>query len=404
MCRKVVVVLVLSSLLLISVKAQQQRGPDTRGGGGGQSSMNRGRPGSVFDRMPSGFGRIPYLSGKVMLQEGYPPPEPVTVELVCNGAVRRQVYTRSKGKFSLRLDNQGRDVADASAGGMGSYGPGGDDETTTALATVFGEGTANLSGCVLRAELPGFKSNQISLSNRSSSDGFNVGTIVLYRAADIPGTAISMRTLQAPKKARKAYEKAKKGLAKEKVNHPKVVKELKKAVEKYPEFSAAWYLLGQTLLHLKDRSGAREAFQRATASESTYIPPLFQLTVLEAQEAHWEEVAQLSRQLCELDPNLTAGHYYSGAADFYLGNMESAEGSLRKVESSDQVKVWPFTHYMLGMILARKGDYPSAAGEFRRFVGFGLTMSLTDKVKTLLGEWEEEGLIEQTNPPDAPEG
>src|ERR1022692_4843252 len=43
-----------------------------------------------------------FLSGKVMLEDGTPPPESVTIEKVCNGNPRAQGYTDSKGRFSFQ--------------------------------------------------------------------------------------------------------------------------------------------------------------------------------------------------------------------------------------------------------------------------------------------------------------
>src|SRR4051812_39428650 len=40
-----------------------------------------------------------FLSGRVMLDSGGPPPDAVTIERVCNGNPRAEAYTDSKGHF-----------------------------------------------------------------------------------------------------------------------------------------------------------------------------------------------------------------------------------------------------------------------------------------------------------------
>src|SRR5215472_9782714 len=68
-----------------------------------------------------------FLSGKVMLDDGTPPSEPVTIERVCNGNPHAEAYTDSKGRFSFQLGQsqgvlQDASMSNASDGRFGSYG------------------------------------------------------------------------------------------------------------------------------------------------------------------------------------------------------------------------------------------------------------------------------------------
>src|SRR5690242_16510024 len=55
-----------------------------------------------------------FISGKVTLDDGTPPPTDVVIERVCNGNPRAEAYTDSKGRFSFQLgQNQGM-IQDAS--------------------------------------------------------------------------------------------------------------------------------------------------------------------------------------------------------------------------------------------------------------------------------------------------
>ncbi len=60
-----------------------------------------------------------FLSGKVVLDDGTPPPEPVKIERVCNGVVRPEGYTDSKGRFSFQLGQNTSMMADASVSSAG---------------------------------------------------------------------------------------------------------------------------------------------------------------------------------------------------------------------------------------------------------------------------------------------
>jgi hypothetical protein len=65
----------------------------------------------------------------------------------------------------------------------------------------------DLFSCELRASLPGFRSDVVSLANRRFMDNPEVGTIVLHRLGNVEGLTISATTMAAPKDAKKAYDK-----------------------------------------------------------------------------------------------------------------------------------------------------------------------------------------------------
>ena len=271
--------------------AQQGRSPGGSGntsgrqsGGStqGRSGMSTGQQGS-FGRMGQQqqglnqpeFQRPVYLSGKVMLADGTPPGEPVTIERVCWGERRPETYTDSKGRFSFQLgDKHSLAFADAGTspasddafGGAGFNSGGFDSRRSPGAPAVSAFGRVDLSGCELRAVLPGYRSESVQLNQRSIFDKPDVGVIILHRIAKGHGISVSATSLAAPKQARKAYEKALKELRKkdaESRKPKKAAKELEKAVAAYPEYAAAWTLLGRTRLSINDKEGAREAFDKA---------------------------------------------------------------------------------------------------------------------------------------------
>src|SRR5690349_5671617 len=86
--------------------------------GGGAGATNPGTPpntpnipGTIPGQPQTPGQQLPYpeanrpifLSGKVVMDDGTKPPEPVAIERVCNGVVRREQFTDSKGHFSFQL-------------------------------------------------------------------------------------------------------------------------------------------------------------------------------------------------------------------------------------------------------------------------------------------------------------
>ena len=207
------------------------------------------------------------------------------------------------------------------------------------------------------------------------------------------GTATSLTVLSAPRKAKKAYQKARKELDKKEPNLSKTVKELDKAVKRYPEFAEAWDLLGQVRVMSKDQSGAREAFEKAIAAEPNYVNPYLSLARLCLIERHWEEAAQFSGRVLRLIPDSSYAYYCQSLSRYYLGNMDTAEESARKVLTSEETEYYPQMHFLLGTILGRKGDLPSAAVQFRRYIEISPDAPEVKGLKKKLQELETAGVI-----------
>ncbi|MBI1792014.1 MAG: hypothetical protein HYR60_31185, partial [Acidobacteria bacterium] len=180
-------------------------GPGGAGGAGGtggiggrtQPGQQSPLPGQDQSRFPDQSTQRPvFLSGKVMLEDGTAPPEPVTIERVCNGRPIPEGYTDSKGRFSFELGRNQSLMQDAAYGSATddpfSQSPGLGNQTR-ASSTRPGMGGASLGGrdlmgCELRAVLPGFRSEVVNLSGRRMFDNPDVGTIILRRLANVEGT------------------------------------------------------------------------------------------------------------------------------------------------------------------------------------------------------------------------
>jgi Flp pilus assembly protein TadD len=414
--------------LTLGLAVAQQPAPPTppTPGGGGAPAPNvpsrETQPPVVRDRQPPfeqgadrqqrQFEQRPiFMSGKVVLNDGTPPPESVTIETVCNGVVRPQAYTDSRGRFSFQLGQNTSMMIDASVSSSAGPGPGRDPLGTgggglsgmgnfPSGSTGGGMGMVDLMGCELRASLGGFRSEAVILSRRSMFDNPDVGTIILHRLANVPGSAISFTTLAAPKQAKQSYEKAQKMLREKNPKPAEAAKELEKAVQIYPQFAAAWNLLGDTRLALKDAEGARKAFEQSVAADGKYINPYFQLAVLELRASNWNSAANLTNQLAQLNPQMGQAHYFNAIANFNLGKMDLAEKSVRSAMKTDETGRLPQTHHLLGAILARQGNFPSAAEEFRSYLKVAPNTSTAEQLRKQLAEWEGLGVIERT--PAAP--
>ncbi|HUE01189.1 MAG TPA: tetratricopeptide repeat protein [Bryobacteraceae bacterium] len=338
-------------------------------------------PGSHFPTPPNGpqtgslastmNGGI-YLAGNVMLDDGTPPPDPVTIERICGGGMpRAQTYTDNKGRFSFQIGQTAGVMQDASEGGTGLPGasrtnggiPGGNSQQTQVPDGPY----TQLATCDLRAVLSGFRSDSVSLGVRRLMDDPNVGTIVLHRLANVEGSAISMTSLQAPKEARRYYERALQDLHKEKL--AEAGRELQKALEIYPKYAAAWYELGRIQTNAQDFEAARKSFENAVAADAKFVSPYVALAELQAKAESWTDLADSTARLLTLDAvDYPMAYFYSATANLNLGHLDAAEISARAGQKLDTPHRYPKLEQVLAAILERKKDYAGAAAELRSYL------------------------------------
>jgi tetratricopeptide (TPR) repeat protein len=320
------------------------------------------------DRFPQDIPRQIYLTGKVILEDGTPPPDSVSIERNCDGIARPEGYTDRKGRFSIQLGQNQFVFADASYG-MDRPMSSSSSQNSSGAFNPLGGGISerDLMGCEIRASLPGYRSDAVSLAGRRYLDRPDIGTIVLHRYVNVPGTTISVISLAAPKDAVKAFDKGREAAGKEKWEESR--KQFEKAVELYPKYAAAWYALGRTLERLKDIAGARAAYQQAFSADERYLFPYIQLAVLAVDQRDWSEVVARTDQVVRLDPvNFPGMYLYNSIGQFNMHNMDAAEKSAREALKLDPAHRFPDASRVLGLILARRGDLEGAAENLKAYL------------------------------------
>lgn len=421
----------LGALALIVTTAawSQQGGGNTGNTGGGTGGGNTGGGNTGGGRTTGGntggnnqtqdpfgtsnndpFGRSQaqqrplYLSGTVMLADGSPMTELVTIERICNGQVTPEGYTDSKGRFSFQVGGDpslamgDASVSGANVGGLRS-GAGGFGGLGGSTGPGAGLGMVNLVGCELRASLPGYRSDIIPLGRRSVFDRPDVGVIVLHPLSGVSGTSISMLTLQAPKKAKKNYDSALKDLRAKEPKLAKAAQRLEAAVAEYPQFAAAWGVLGALRLDMDDAEGARAALKKAIEHDPKYIKPYPTLVRIHVRESEWEEAVDLAEQVLELNPHMTQMHFYRAYGHYTLKRPDEALEAIEAVENAKDAANWPQTHQLRGAIHADRGDYSGAAQSFRQYIAMQPDAASVPSLKKKLNEWEVLGVIEPAKTP-----
>ena len=380
------ITIVAAAVSLLSPAFSQGRGGGTTGPIGGGTSTGTGTTGVSGGTTPASTTNsqtttpntsqsmsmpVP-ISGRVMVDDGVPPPETVVIERVCSGNARAVGYTDHKGYFSIDLGMDQGVMQDASTSGGLFGGAGtrfsGPAQTSSGMSggSLYGQRFTN---CDLRANLPGYRSQLLSLANRRAMDSPDVGTIFLHRLGNVEGRIVSTISLAAPKDARKAFEKGMDQARRQKLDD--AMKNYQKAVEVYPKYSAAWFELGKLQVAKGQAAAAHQSFDAAVEADPKYLNPYLELSRLALGAKNWRELADVTGHAVKLDPfDYPQQFFFNSLANYYLQNMDAAEESARAAEKLDTGHHYPQVSHLLGIILAQHQDYTGAAGEMRDYLQF----------------------------------
>lgn len=367
-------------------------GGGTTGGGTSRIPGNTGQQNPANQQSPTlDFPRPIFLSGKVMMDNGTPVPSNVVIQRLCNGTPQSVAYTDTKGHFSFQWGQSNGMMIDASqsGGGFGGFPNRSSSSGMGGMGSMGGMSDGpSMAGCELRAELAGYRSDMVNLFNRQQMDNPDVGVIVLHRMGNVEGVSISATSLNAPKDARKAFDKGLQLMLKNKSED--AMKEFDKAATIYPKFADAWVNIGKLRIAQKNVDGGREAFLKAIEADAKLVAPHIELGMMAARENKWEEAAPYLDRGLKLDPiDFPLAWYASAAANFNLKKYDVAEKSAREAIKMDPRHRNPRAEYILGLILAEKHEYSGAADQLKTYLKFAPNAPDLDTVKDQLGQLEK---------------
>ena len=340
-----------------------------------QPPSTRSRPDSIQD---SGFynywanmtaqGRAGgVLLGKLVIDGESLPWKPLEVEVDCKGSIVTRAQTDLEGQFVIQFED---------TKGVEKIPP----DAQRQMETKY-------EGCMVRGMLAGFRSSEKTIKVKNFRDEPDLGTITLSPEDRGGGSEVSVTTKKAPGNAVKAFEKARMEWLQQ---HPDgAEKNLKKAVQIYPEFAEAWFQLGK-LQEASDKAAAKDAFSKALAADPKFILPYEQLAALAVDDKKWDEVAQNAEHALQLDPAGTPQlFYYDALAKFQLGKADEAQASAEKAVAIDPGHTVPNAEQLLAVVLARKGDYAGAIQHLKSCLSYVQPGPNADLLKQQIAQLEQ---------------
>jgi tetratricopeptide (TPR) repeat protein len=326
------------------------------------------------------------------MDDGSAPPANVTIQRLCGGTAKPMAYTDSKGRFSFQVGTSSSDVLPDASVDSG-------EEGRVALMTpiggtihegrLFGSASSRqLAGCQLTATLPGYRSDALELGTRRYMDNPDVGSIVLHRLGNVEGTSVSATSLDAPRDARKAFDKG--ADAEKKQKWPEAQAEFEKAVAAYPKYAAAWFAMGNALQRQGNKAKAREALRKSLEADRRFLPPYLPLALMAFEEKNWAETADLTASLTRLDPvDYPLGFLLNAISNASLRKLDLAEKSAREAVKLDTRHQLPRAEYVLGVILVDRHDYDGALTLLKSYIQRAPNTPDSENIKKQISQVEE---------------
>lgn len=336
-----------------------------------------------------------FISGKVTVSDGSPLPRGVIIKSICLNTQRTVAYVDSKGYFNFEW---GRATSAIMPDASDSYDPSirqgngspfggqrGNDVFSDGRSNGSASGGQSLMGCELRAEANGFRSDVITLDSHRAFDSPDVGTLVLYRTAGVEGTSVSATSMNAPRDARKAYEKGLQALRKGKAAD--ALPELQKATSLYPRYANAWLDTGRAEIQLKDTDAAKEAFIKAIEADGKLVSGHAELGMIAIRGSDWPAAAKYLDAALKLDPIGFPQLWYPDAVAHYnMKNLDAAEKSTRSALQHDPQHKNPNANHLLGVILAMKNDLTGAVSALQTYIQLAPKAADLAQVQSQLAE------------------
>jgi Ca-activated chloride channel family protein len=309
--------------------------------------------------------------GKVTLQDGSPPGKLVLIQRTCEGAdqsIPEGAASAKTGEYlvSLRMNELGQIQS-----------------SLDMYATL---------PCVLEAELKGYVSSKIDLSNRLTMLNPRLPVIVLTPKSQTT-TAFSTPS-NVPHSAQKDWSLAIKQLTER--NWTAAEAPLKAVVQAAPKFPSGWAALGTLYGNLGKAEEARTALLKAVELDPKPLTNYLSLARAQVDVKDFKGAVDTSQILIQRDTKHTyVEAYYLGAIALYqLHDFDKAQAQIDDAIRMDKLRELPRAEYVLGLILEAKKDYPGAEQHLKSFVLLHPRAKEVAKVNERLANLGKEPLVD----------
>jgi Tfp pilus assembly protein PilF len=203
----------------------------------------------------------------------------------------------------------------------------------------------------------------------------------------------------APKKARKEFQKGSRALAEDRLVEAR--SHLERAVAEYPCYARAQTKLGLCLILLGEHSGAEDALKKSLECDPGFHEAhLVYGQLLNLQQRFAEAEKVLARGV-RLAPGTWQFYFQLGIARFGLGQHDKAKEDYLKVQTLNPHP--PAEWYVkVADLYLKVENYERAYETMQAYLRAEPTGRFANKVRTIMGEMEDAGVVSKPPHGDAP--
>ncbi len=195
---------------------------------------------------------------------------------------------------------------------------------------------------------------------------------------DLSSGVVSARALAIPEAAQKEFLQGSKLLQQEK-NPKKAIPYFRRAVELFPNYFEAYFLLGMSHLQLNEQSEAQHAFSRAMALNPESLAPYYPMAMSLFSQKRYAEEEVLLLKAVALDKEGWQWPFElarcSAAQDQWAKALEYAQRTI------NLPTVPPKAHILLADIYSGTGKNDMAVAELKRFLELDPASTYAPRVK-----------------------
>jgi tetratricopeptide (TPR) repeat protein len=272
---------------------------------------------------------------------------------------------------------------------------------------LFGEQPVNTAGefyflhipkrrYVLTVTAEGFETYRVEIDFNQGASQYNVNVTLTpaHKMAQAKSAPPALSDAQAPKEARREYEKAEKALAARKLGEAR--EHLVKAVEQYPCYARAQTDLGAVYSQQKDYAKAEAALRKSLACDPGYVDASVELGQLLNAEKRFSEAVPVLEQATRLSPGSWQFYYELGTAHYGLKQYRAAESEFLKAQSLNS-SLSSAVNVKLADVYLKEGAYDKAYAKMQEYLKAEPQGRFAPHIREIMKQMESSGVLTAGN-------
>jgi tetratricopeptide (TPR) repeat protein len=245
---------------------------------------------------------------------------------------------------------------------------------------------------LLTVTAEGFETYQqgIDLGQAASQYTLNITLTPARKMPQAKASPPALSDAQAPKEARREYEKAEKALAARKLGEARA--HLAKAVEQYPCYARAQTDLGMVFSQQHDYPQAEAALKKSFACDPGYVDAAVGLGQLLNAEKRFSEALPVLEQGARLSPSAWQFYYELGVAQYGLKHYSAAEAEYLKAQSLNSHPPRELD-VKLADVYLKEGAYDKAYAKMQEYLKADPQGRFAPHIREILKQMQSSGVL-----------